>query len=122
MVALSGLACTQCHSTNTDLQHIAGLLCAGTAFMPCMVTSLGADAGTEATAAARVLHVLRGGLETGLWTELPAAGHAQRAAQKLSARLASVNSLKASLILTALTSDMTRSLDFLHSHLLLPRC
>jgi hypothetical protein len=69
----------------------------GTAFMPCMVAPLGAGAAADSTAAARVLHVLQGGLETGLWSQLPE-GHTQRAtgAVGLSADAASVKSLTVS--------------------------
>lgn len=47
------------------LQHSGSMSIEKAAFMPCVLRSLGADMACESTAAARVLHVLKGGLETG---------------------------------------------------------
>lgn len=47
------------------LQHSGSVSVEKAAFMPCVLRSLGADVTCEMTAAARVLHVLKGGLETG---------------------------------------------------------
>ena len=65
----------------------------GAAFMPCIVAPLGAKAPDCETAAARVLHVLQGGLQRGLWAKLPAAGHAQQATGSTAADMASISSL-----------------------------
>lgn len=68
----------------------------GSAFMPCAIAPLGSGTAGDATAAARVLHVLQGGLDSGLWTDLPAAGHAQRSTGSLTADTASIMSLTVS--------------------------
>lgn len=92
-VAGSGFSAAQRRSALAALLQRRGVAGpGGAAFMPCAVTPLGATAAADSTAAARVLHVLQGGLDTGLWSDLPE-GHAQRPGASLSAGAASVRSL-----------------------------
>ncbi len=79
------------------LLQTRGAICsaAGAAFMPCVLRPLGADAAAEATAAARVLHVLTGGLAAGLWAAVPPKGPLNGAPPGPSARTASMKHLAA---------------------------
>lgn len=79
------------------LLQTRGAICsaAGAAFMPCVLRPLGADAAAEATAAARVLHVLTSGLAAGLWAAVPPKGPLNGAPPGPSARTASMKHLAA---------------------------